>query len=805
MRSLCVGVVLLHMWAGYRLSEGSCLSTLQNGRQAAVEIQAELKLNSCRRPGVSDGRIDRFFQSSRSPSRDHSKYGDARKTYQELDKDNVYTKKSDGSLKIPRHYYDLSDGREDAKASHNTREHLATYKMVAEAAQSEHAALLVKNTRLLAEVSDLKDKLAAREVFLQQMKEELDGYKEKNALQASKIKSLKDQMKEFGHVTSGKAETNAEIYSLRREKKELSERIVELENRVRLHLMEREKAEQRSISYGKKLQESIERLSSCLNMNVEKQEDPLNVLVTKVEKLTRENFLQKSKVASLEETLASQQVEFKASRDTIVKLVSETEKHKEAIANFPAELKSLKRERDEAILSRKTAEREKEILQEKLKDNHKEWGSLHQEIMEKEKRIKDMEKTLRTSNYEAKASHSLHQSFINQLATILSNGFTSVPRTEEAVKERIQEISSSEHTWKSRCEELQEKVNKLSKQFEQQRDLYHEAVTKSYKAEELLQEHQDSVKHLQGKLVSEEMIKDGFNMERKRLKKFLQQMAEKLNVSQDLSSETLSSQYDMLLKRAEEVSKRDKDFLSDNKTLIYSLQKKVTSQKEKLELKSSQIEELEKKIRQLERETEHQSLLSGENAASVTAQKLQKKVERLQGQLCDMKIANQNLTAQLVDMNDLKEQIKEQKKTIELLSKSLQKLEKIKEKAAKKVVSLKSELDYSEHESVGEKVRCQQMVDAVTNELLTAKRALEEVARREKQLVDFRETITRMMGFNINTLAVPDHEIFDQLKRVLRTHGPVDNSRTDRSKLPYGFRTGAGPPEYTVQHMNPKY
>lgn len=65
---------------------------------------------------------------------------------------------------------------------------------------------------------------------------------------------------------------------------------------------------------------------------------------------------------------------------------------------------------------------------------------------------------------------------------------------------------------------------------------------------------------------------------------------------------------------------------------------------------------------------------------------------------------------------------------------SLEKLEKIKVKAAKKVVSLKTELDYSEHESVGEKARCRQTVDAVTNELLTAKRALEEVARREKQV-----------------------------------------------------------------------
>lgn len=755
-----------------------------------------------------DDRIERLFESSSSPGRSRSKYQDSLKTYSEFhDKEHSYKKNKDGSQKNKSRYYDLSDSRGDDKALNKSgiKDQLLIYKIAAESAQSEHAALLVKNTSLQSEVSDLKKRLAAKDVYLQEIKEELEKYKERCARQSSQVQTLKEHFKEFDHTASEKAEMNAEKHNLRRENKELNDRIKELENRLRLHLIEREKAEQKSSGLGKRLHESVERLSACLNINIDQHEDPLSALVSKAEKLMKEHKLHKSRITSLEDALASQQVECKASRDTIVKLVAETEKHKKAVADFPAELKSLKRARDEAVLARKNIEQEKEILEEKLKDNHKEWGSFHQELMEKEKKINDLERTLRTSDYEAKASHSLHQGFISQLATILSNGFTTVPRTEEAVKERIQELCSSGHTWKSTCEDLQQTVVRLNKQIEKQVDLYHEAMAKSYKAEERLEEQQDSMKHLKGKLVSEEMIKDGFNMERKRLKKFLVQLAEKMKISQDISSESLVSQYDMLLNRADEICKRDKEFLSDNKTLLYNLQKKVNSQREKLELKSSQIEQLEKKIKQHEKEKEHQTFLSAENSATMTAQKLQKKVERLQGQLGDMKIANQNLTAQLVDMNDLKEKVNQQKKTIELLSKSLEKLEKIKDKAAKKVVSLKTELDYSENESVGEKVRCQQMVEAVTNELHTAKRALEEVARREKQLVDFRETITRMMGFNINTLAVPDYEIFDQLKRVLRTHGPVENTKTDRSKLPYGFRTGIGEPEYTVQHMNPRY
>ncbi|XP_053331519.1 coiled-coil domain-containing protein 170-like [Spea bombifrons] len=725
-----------------------------------------------------------------------------------------YTKKKQRRPASTRHIptYDFSDSLGEPEFTYDpspeisgSRDELLRIRRTAESAKSEHAALLVKNSSLLAQVSELKSSLAIKDASLQEVKEELADYKEGNARQAAQVQYLKSRVQEYERMSSSvngeKTKTKAEIYSLGTENKELNERIRELESRLKIHLIEREKTEQKSSSLEKKLQESVEKLASYLNTNIENQADPLNVLLPKVEKLVNGYFLLKTKVSSLEDALAGREAESKAGRDAIVQLVSESDKNKKTAAGMAAEMKSLKRERDEAVLAKKNTEREKEVLLEKLKDSHKEWGSVHKELLEKDKKIKELDLTIRTSGYEAKASHSLHHNFISQLATILSNGFITVPETEEAIKERILEIYGREQKWKSTSDELQEKVNKLTKQLDQQRDLYHEAATKSYKTEEMLQKEQDTLKHLKGKLASEEMIKDGFNMERKKLKKFLTQLAETLQISEDVASESLGSQYERLLNRAEELFKRNKDFGSENKTAVYSLQKKVNSLMEKAELKSSQVAQLEKKIKELEKEKERQLFASVENPANLTAQKLQRKVERLQGQLGDMKIANQNLTAQLVDRNELKETSIQQRKTIEELSRSLEKLEKIKEKAAKKVVSLKTELDYSEHEHAGDKRRSQHLVDSVANELHTTKRALEEVARREKQLVDFRETVTRMMGFSINTLAVPDHEVFEQLKRVLRTSGAAPEGRMDRTKLPYGFRTGDGEPEYTVQHL----
>ncbi|CAM5123426.1 unnamed protein product [Eretmochelys imbricata] len=205
---------------------------------------------------------------------------------------------------------------------------------------------------------------------------------------------------------------------------------------------------------------------------------------------------------------------------------------------------------------------------------------------------------------------------------------------------------------------------------------------------------------------------------------FLQELTEKLQINQVSSPESLHCQYEMLLDKAEQLSKLDTEYLIANKNCIFNLQK-VNSQREKIKMKTWQIEQLTEKIKQFEKGKEQQVCLNtGQDPQSLKAQK---ESEKLQELLSEMKMSNQTLQAKFVSVNDIKN------KTIKELSKSLEKFEKIKEKAARKVVNLKTELDYTEHEARKEKERAHHMLEAVTNELHIAKRALEEVARREKQ------------------------------------------------------------------------
>ncbi|KAH1171764.1 hypothetical protein KIL84_007382 [Mauremys mutica] len=648
-----------------------------------------------------------------------------------------------------------------------------------------HSISEVRDSRDLC-IQQLQSQLVTKEASLQEMKSELEIYKENNARQSSKIQTLKARVKELEEiatsVTSVKSQSGAYIYTLKRKNQELSERVSELEKHLRMLLVRREKAEQKAASLEKKLAEVTDKLSSSMNIDIKGQEDPLGFLVIKFPTLLKEHSLEKTRITLLEKALATQEMELKASRETIVNLVSEMKKEQRTAAGHTEQLAILKKEKDEAVLTKKTFERNNTILLERLKDKQIAWDNCCQELLHKEKKFTELDRALHASIYETKTTQTLYQTFISQLATLLSNTFITVAGTEEAIKERIQEICGSEHSWKSKTDELQQKILSLINQLEKQRDLYHEALSKSYKAEEVLQKQKGSLKRVEKKLAAEDLLLEKFISERKKHMEFLQELTEKLQINQVSSPESLHCQYEMLLNKAEQLSKLDMEYLLENKNCIFNLQKKVNSQREKIKMKNWQIEQLTEKIKQFEKGKEQQVCLNaGQDPQSLKAQT---ETEKLQEQLSEMKMSNQTLRAKFVSVNDLKN------KTIEELSKSLEKVEKIKEKAARKVVSLKTELDYTEHEARKEKERAHHMLEAVTNELHIAKRALEEVARREKQLVDFREAITKIMRFPINTLAISDKEIIRQLKQLIQAYEISKVTSNSESKLSCGFTTG---------------
>ncbi|XP_058847945.1 coiled-coil domain-containing protein 170-like isoform X2 [Acipenser ruthenus] len=616
----------------------------------------------------------------------------------------------------------------------DSRPQLSHYKLIADTIHSEYAALLVKFDSQQAEVRDLQNRLALKGASMEQMKAELENYKENSARQASLIMSLRDHVKGTETLSATKSQADTSLRALQRENRELKERVTELKDRLRLQLSEREDAEHKATHMERRLTDITAKLASCLKINTKGPDNPLDAVILKVSELCEEHFRQQVKIASLMDALASQDQEFKASRETIMKLVSEVSQQKRAAATCTDEMKVLKKERDEALLARATSNREGKLLWERLGESQKALDASRQEQLHTEHEKKQMSDLLHSKLQEAKAAHHLYMTFLSQLAKLLSNDLITVPESEEVVTERIREL----------CSQVKDRKNHL---------------------------------------------------------KFVNELRKKLKVEEDISEDPLHSQYDVLLTRAEELGSLDGESYSDCKNLIHILQKKVTSQKEKLESKKTELEGLCKKIKTLEGAKETQFLLMMEKKQkSETVQKLEKKVEKLQDQLSEAKCSNQTLKNKLAETKNLQVKTAEQSKTIEVLNKSLEAVEKIKDKAAQKVVSLKTELDHTESEVREEKERAQYMLEAITNELRTVKRALEQVATREKRLIDFRESVTRLLGFNTNTMSIPDHEILSQLKSSVQPYGnqgdPGHNLDGSPAGLHYGFRDGYNKPQH---------
>ncbi|XP_007484816.1 coiled-coil domain-containing protein 170 isoform X3 [Monodelphis domestica] len=589
-----------------------------------------------------------------------------------------------------------------------TREQLNHYRKVAESARSELAASLVKFECVQSELLDLRSKMFSKEVSCQELKAEMESYKENNARQSSLLISLRDRVqeteKESVALATSKMRTEITVHAVTQENQDLKKKITDLEAKLKKYSKENEESKNQAAKNSRKLEELLIHLSGCLEMDMKNEEESQEHLISKVRELHKENILKKEQIVTLEETINVHEMEAKASRQTIMRLVSEVNKEQKKTASCIEEKEMLNKDLISAVETKQSFEREMKILQERLAVGQRAWDATKKELSHLKKSFFETEKSLKNSMEEAKTSQSLFCSFVEQIADLLSRNSMMVKPTKEDVLDRIQEMSKQE-------------------------------------------------------------------AKRKQYLKFVDQLSEKMKLDEMTAELGFDMRLEAVLARAEQLVRLESNAVIENKTMAHSLQRKLKAQKERLESRELHMNLLRQKIIQLEEERQVRTALAVEkDEANLTIRKLQKMVERLQKEIKVARESNTELKAKLSDTNELKIKTLEQTKTIENLNKSRGKLEKMKEKVEKQLISIKSELDITEHEAKEDKERAKTMLDVVTSEMKTLKTTLEETTKREKQLVDFREVVSRMMGLNITSLAVPDYEIIKCLERLIHSH-----------------------------------
>jgi len=315
---------------------------------------------------------------------------------------------------------------------------------------------------------------------------------------------------------------------------------------------------------------------------------------------------------------------------------------------------------------------------------------------------------------------------------------------------------------------FESRIAELSSQLDAQLELSRSADLKGRRVEEDILSMQDRLRKAEAELAAGDAMRDGMRMDKERYLRFLERISTALGMDPITADLCLDSIVDAILVRSEQLMRSEHSELVDRKTHIYNLQRKVKACKEQLESKDLHMDLLRKKVAAMEERLVGKSESEREkDEMHIKNKKLLKLVERYKRELNETRIECNDLKARLLEGAQLRNITLEQEKELECLESKVGQLERVRQKQAHKIAGLQGNIDDTTVRFDEKREQVANTVEALTSELRTTKVALTEITNRERQLLDLRSVIARMLGMNVTNLAVPDYEIISRLEKLI--------------------------------------
>lgn len=645
-----------------------------------------------------------------------------------------------------------------------------------ETARSELAALQVKTDKLIMQIRENEAQLESKEVKIRELKSLYETSKENESKLTAMLESYRQQILELeskaGSYETVMGRSEFTVSELQRQIRDGNDKILELESRIRKHLDERERTEMNFQSMEKKYSEVISQLSSIITFDeMSSATFTVEEIVRKMTDLVQENALLKGKIVTLNETLNSTELESKASRETIMRLVSEVGKEQKVATRFTSEVDNLRLERDTAITEKRNMEQEMTMMRERLDANMRALEAARAELDLKQTRLSSLDREYRVNSEDIRKVHTEAHLFREQVASILSTYDERCDISSDFILNRIKTIHQDNRELVVKVESLEERIKTLTEQLETQYELHKTAAHRARKAENDLMCYEERLRSAEGELAAGDVLRDEFKTDKGKYLRALQRLGEKMKMDRISIDLGLDMTIDALISRAEQLVKLEQDTIVDKSTHIYNLQRKVKSLKEQLESKDLHLDLLRKKMTSLEEKLLGKTEIQKERDTEIfRIRKLEKLIEKFKIQITDLKHENTNLKAQLLGSSEIQMRTMEQRKEIEELVAQVEELENVRKKQSHKIKHLKDEVEMSSQQNQEKRLVSDNAVQALSSELRTSKNALNAIQNREKQLLDFRNVVARMLGLDINTLAVPDYEIISRLEKLIQAH-----------------------------------
>lgn len=645
------------------------------------------------------------------------------------------------------------------------------YREKADTCSSDLAGEKIKTSTLQEEMRNCHLKLSEREQQVTDLKCEIESFKQNGARQTSLVQSLRHRIQDAEEAIDVKENAasrgDVTIVSLKKEIHTQQDRLQMAETSLKRRLGEEETAARNAQSWKSKFQELRDQLGAVLHVDLPESNSESTVLIIKkVNDLARERKLFKEKSKSLSHNIQETDFESKASRETIMRLVAEVGEEKKQAESTRRIMQSLTREKD--VLEQKVRELEVDVenTRNKIKTSQEAWALSRDNLEEREERLNSMEQSLQSSKYTEQTAQTQFSRFRRHLADIVQ-----CEHTEAEILSNVKQLAKGTRDVNARVENLQIKLRNAVEELEGQRNIFRTTLRRATEAENHLKNTKERSSGLEGELLSSDVERDQLRDDRRKYVLFCENLANVMKLDEIAGDAGLDVNGEALLARGKQLVKLESEALNDRTTAIYNLQRKLKWFKQQVESKDLQLGLLQKKLSGLEDVVKDKGRVEVErDESSIKFRKLHKQCEKYQREMLESKKLVTELKARLLETSELKRENMGQSQKLEDLEQLVSKLAKSKDRTSRQLQGMKRDLRVTETEAKEEQTKTSSSASQLMCELKAVKLTLEETRTREKQLLDFRQVLAKLLGLEVQNLSVPDFEIISRLERLVQAH-----------------------------------
>ena len=648
------------------------------------------------------------------------------------------------------------------------------YRVNAEQARDELATTIAKMQSIEQDMKELKHKLTVTNSDYSELREENTKLKENNNRQSILINSMRSNILLLEEKIT---KSEIEIHSSKTEVEELKVQKSSWESEVtkykeiilELEVLKSSLVSEKGDSTSKRRELYISVLSALGESSAawdSRIPDDFGALSAKVEQLRMERDSASSEMTSLraqiskyESLLEQSETEVKAGRETIMRLVAETEKLHQSETDLKVQLASIDGEKSAACSTIEKLQFENGALHSTISERSEHITTIETEIETLKAKILSLTSEHSTERDSYETLKSTYEKLRENIAALLSCSFQFVDKTDDSIVIRLREFLNDYKSRKFAMEALETKQRELTSCLADERQKY-ESLLEKLAAQKTTQDSSTSASG-----------SSALHSERVKFLEFIEKLSHLLKMEKITGELGLDVNSDAILHRVKSLVEKEDSSLAEKTSTIYQLQRKVKHFKEELESKELHLDMLRKKIATLEEKSAGKvELFKEKEEQESKIKKFERLNEKLRGQLGDCRVQITSLKAEIADINALKLKQVEKDDEIRILVDKLDHLEKIRNKQAKQLAGLKQELKYVDHEARSTTNLKEENISQLSDQLTHAKRALEEVAKRERQLVEFRSLVAKILGMDVCALTVPDYEIISKLERLIHHH-----------------------------------